>query len=160
TEVFEAPERKEAIVDYIIQYHDQKTQNKKFCAMMCVQDIDSVIQYYEIFKRKKRNEEHDLKVTTIFSFAQNEEEMEEKIVEHYNIAAEPQAVYGSRSIPHRRELLENYVEDFNNLFGEKQNIKDTEGFYNYYNAVAKKSKQNEADILLVANMFLTGFDSK
>ncbi|RRN77130.1 type I restriction endonuclease subunit R, partial [Pseudoxanthomonas sp. SGD-10] len=160
TEVFEAPERKEAIVDYIIQYHDQKTQNKKFCAMMCVQDIDSVIQYYEIFKRKKRNGEHDLKVTTIFSFAQNEEEMEEKIVEHYNIAAEPQATYGNRSIPHRRELLENYVEDFNNLFGEKQNIKDTEGFYNYYNAVAKKSKQNEADILLVANMFLTGFDSK
>ena len=54
TEVFEAPERKEAIVDYIIQYHDQKTQNRKFCAMMCVQDIDSVIQYYEIFKRKTR----------------------------------------------------------------------------------------------------------
>ena len=55
TEVFEAPERREAIVDYLIQYHDQKTQNRKFCAMMCVQDIDAVIQYYEIFKRKKRN---------------------------------------------------------------------------------------------------------
>jgi type I restriction enzyme R subunit len=52
------------------------------------------------------------------------------------------------------------VADYNELFGEKQNIKDTEGFYNYYNAVAKKSKQNETDILLVANMFLTGFDSK
>ena len=76
TEVFEATERKEAIVDYIIQHHDQKTQNKKFCAMMCVQDIDSVIQYYEIFKRKKLNGEHNLKITTIFSFAQNEEEME------------------------------------------------------------------------------------
>lgn len=56
TEVFEAPERKEAIVDYIIQYHDQKTQNRKFCAMMCVQDIDSVIQYYEIFKRKNKRD--------------------------------------------------------------------------------------------------------
>lgn len=160
TEVFEAPERKEAIVDYIIQYHDQKTQNRKFCAMMCVQDIDAVIEYYEIFKRKKLNGEHDLKIATIFSFGQNEDEIEEKIAERYNMAAEPTGEYGSRSVPHRRELLEKYVQDFNDLFGEKQNIKDSEGFYNYYNAVARKSKNNETDILLVANMFLTGFDSK
>lgn len=160
TEVFEAPERKEAIVDYIIQHHDQKTQNKKFCGMMCVQDIDSVIQYYEIFKRKKLNGEHNLKITTIFSFAQNEEELEEQVAAQINMAAEPQTEYGYK--PHRRELLENYVEDFNEMFGEKQNIKDNEGYYNYYNAVAKKSKhpKHEADILLVANMFLTGFDSK
>lgn len=158
TEVFEAPERKEAIVDYIIQYHDQKTQNRKFCAMMCVQDIDSVIQYYEIFKRKKQEEQHDLKIATIFSFAQNEEEMEDAVYSQLGMVAEPQAVYGYK--PHRRELLETYVQDFNELFGEKQNVKDTEGFYNYYNAVARKSKQNETNILLVANMFLTGFDSK
>ncbi|MDH2207773.1 type I restriction endonuclease subunit R [Empedobacter sp. GD03644] len=162
TEVYEAPERKEAIVDYIIQYHDQKTQSRNFCAMMCVQDIDSVIQYYEIFKRKKLNAEHNLKVTTIFSYAQNEEEMEERVAVQLNVAAEPQAEYGTLVIPHRRELLEKYVEDFNEIFGEKQSIKDTEGFYNYYNAVAKKSKhpKPEADILLVANMFLTGYDSK
>lgn len=158
TEVFEAPERKEAIVDYIIQYHDQKTQNIKFCAMMCVQDIDSVIQYYEIFKRKKQEGQHDLKIATIFSFAQNEEEIEDAVYSPLRMVAEPQAVYGYK--PHRRELLETYVQDFNELFGEQQNVKDTEGFYNYYNAVAKKSKQNETDILLVANMFLTGFDSK
>lgn len=158
TEVFEAPERKEAIVDYIIQYHDQKTQNRKFCAMMCVQDIDSVIQYYEIFKRKKQEGQHDLKIATIFSFAQNEEEMEDAVYSHLGMVAEPQSVYGYK--PYRRELLETYVQDFNELFGEQQNVKDTEGFYNYYNAVAKKSKQNETDILLVANMFLTGFDSK
>ncbi|MGV7107493.1 type I restriction endonuclease subunit R [Flavobacterium sp. U410] len=158
TEVFEAPERKEAIVDYIIQYHDQKTQNRKFCAMMCVQDIDSVIQYYEIFKRKKQEGQHDLKIATIFSFAQNEEEMEDAVYSQLGMVAEPRAEYGYK--PHRRELLETYVQDFNELFGEQQNVKDTEGFYNYYNAVAKKSKQNETDILLVANMFLTGFDSK
>ncbi|MGV0925057.1 DEAD/DEAH box helicase family protein [Empedobacter tilapiae] len=45
TEVYEAPKRKEAIVNYIIKYHDQKTQSGKFCAMMCVQDIDAVISY-------------------------------------------------------------------------------------------------------------------
>lgn len=159
-EVFEAPERKEAIVDYIIQYHDQKTQSKKFCAMMCVQDIDAIIEYYEIFKRKKLNGEHNLKIATIFSYAQNEEEIEDQLASRLNIAAEPQAEYGLK--PHRRELLEVYVQDFNELFGTAEKIKDSEGFYNYYNAVARKSKhpKHETDILLVANMFLTGYDSK
>lgn len=159
-EVFEAPERKEAIVDYIIQHHDQKTQSKKFCAMMCVQDIDAVIEYYEIFKRKKLNGEHNLKIATIFSYAQNEEEIEDQLASRLNMAAEPQEQYGFK--PHRRELLESYVQDFNELFGMAENIKDSEGFYNYYNAVARKSKhpKHETDILLVANMFLTGYDSK
>lgn len=84
--------------------------------------------------------------------------MEDAVYSQLGMVAEPQAVYGYK--PHRRELLETYVQEFSELFGEKQNVKDTEGFYNYYNAVAKKSKQNETDILLVANMFLTGFDSK
>ena len=159
TEVFEAPERKEAIVDYIILHHNQKTQSRKFCAMMCVQDIDAVIQYYEIFKRKKQEGAHHLKIATIFSYAQNEEEMEDVTSSQLAMVAENRAEYGNPK-PHRREVLEHYVEDFNELFGEKHNIKDTESFYHYYNAVAKKSKQNETDILLVANMFLTGFDSK
>lgn len=160
TEVFEAPERKEAIVDYIIQHHDQKTQSKKFCAMMCVQDIDAIIEYYEIFKRKRLNGEHNLKISTIFSYAQNEEEIEDQLASRLNIVAEPQAEYILK--PHRRDLLEVYVQDFNELFGTAENIKDTEGFYNYYNAVARKSKhpKHETDILLVANMFLTGYDSK
>jgi type I restriction enzyme R subunit len=157
-EVYESPKRKEAIVDYIIQYHDQKTQSRNFCAMMCVQDINAVIHYYEIFNRKKLNGEHNLKVTTIFSYAQNEDEVENSMMKQYNIAAEPQVEYGYT--PHRRELLERYVTDFNTMFGVAENVRDTEGFYNYYNAVAKKSKNNDADILLVANMFLTGFDSK
>jgi type I restriction enzyme R subunit len=157
-EVYESSKRKEAIVDYIIQHHDQKTQSRSFCAMMCVQDIDAVIQYYEIFNRKKLQGEHNLRITTIFSYAQNEEELESNVVKQYNIAAEPQAEYSYT--PHRRELLERYVHNFNNMFGMAENVRDAEGFYNYYNAVAKKSKNNEADILLVANMFLTGFDSK
>jgi type I restriction enzyme R subunit len=162
SEVFEAPERKEAIIDYIIQHHDQKTQNRKFCAMMCVQDIDAVIAYYEILKRKKLNGEHSLKIATIFSFAQNEDEIQGSIVARQNMAAEEDTEYESSYTPHRRELLENYVQDFNEMFDEKHDIRDNEGFYNYYNAVARKSKhpKHETDILLVANMFLTGFDSK
>lgn len=85
--------------------------------------------------------------------------MEDITASQLDLVAEERVGYGNPK-PHRREVLEHYVEDFNELFGEKHNIKDTESFYNYYNAVAKKSKQNETDILLVANMFLTGFDSK
>ncbi len=159
TEVFVARERRTAIVDYIVQYHDQKTQSRLFCAMMCVQDVDSAIQYYQLFKQKKLRGEHNLRVATIFSFEQNEDEIGENILSQLSMAAEPKAHYHAYK-PHRRELLENYVQDFNELFGEKQNINDTEGFYNYYNAIANKAKHNEIDILLVANMFLTGFDNK
>ncbi|KMQ64565.1 deoxyribonuclease HsdR [Chryseobacterium angstadtii] len=158
TEVFEAPERKNAIVDYIAQHHNQKTQNKKFCAMMCVQDIDAAIQYYEIFKAKKMNGEHNLNIVTIFSFAQNEEEMDDITASFLDTVTEFQTQQGYR--PQRRELLENYVSDYNKTFGTAENIKNTQGFYSYYNAIAKKAKYNEIDILLVANMFLTGFDSK
>ncbi|MFV0571304.1 MAG: type I restriction endonuclease subunit R [Xanthomarina gelatinilytica] len=156
-EVFESPERKNAIVDYIIKYHDLKTQSRKFCAMMCVQDIDAVIQYYELFKQKKQNGEHNLKIATIFSYAQNEDEVDYQ-TKALAMAAEPSSEYVPS--PHRRELLETYVEDFNKMFGMAESIKDTQGYYNYYNTIAKKSKNNETDILLVANMFLTGFDSK
>ncbi len=159
TEVFEAPERKEAIVDYILQYHSQKTQQGKYCAMMCVQDIDSVIQYYELFKAKKQAGLHDLKVVTIFSFSQNEDPMEEEIQASLNMAAEPPLVYG-QTPTFRKELLDTYVSDFNAIYGTGNSIKDSQSFYKYYNDVAHKAKNNELDILLVANMFLTGFDSK
>lgn len=157
-EVLEAPQRKDAIVDYIIQYHGQKTQNRKFCAMMCVQDIDAVIQYYELFKAKKARGEHDLNVVTIFSFAQNENEISDQIQGAISIAAEPYQPYGYK--PHRRELLDQYIDDFNKTYDTAHSSRDSQSFYNYYNDVAKKAKNNELDILLVANMFLTGFDSK
>ncbi|MDR2284356.1 MAG: type I restriction endonuclease subunit R [Sphingobacterium sp.] len=158
TEVLEAPQRKDEIVDYIIQYHGQKTQNRKFCAMMCVQDIDSVIQYYELFKAKKARGEHDLNVVTIFSFAQNEDEISDQMQGEISIAAEPHQQYGYK--PHRRELLDQYIDDFNKTYDTAHSSRDSQSFYNYYNDVAKKAKNNELDILLVANMFLTGFDSK
>lgn len=157
-EVFEAPERKDAIIDYILQYHTQKTQNGRYCAMMCVQDIDSVIKYYELLKEKKRTGLHNLRIATIFSFAQNEDPMDFDIRTELSVIEEPKALYGLT--PHRRELLDIYIQDFNELYGTAHSTKDSQSFYNYYNDVAKRAKYNELDILLVANMFLTGFDSK
>ncbi len=157
-EVFEAPERKDAIVDYILQYHAQKTQSGQYCAMMCVQDIDSVIKYYEIFKAKKKAGFHNLRIATIFSFAQNEDPMDFEIKTELSVVEDPPALYGLT--PHRRELLDAYINDFNEQYGTAHSTKDSQSFNNYYNDVSKKAKNNDLDILLVANMFLTGFDSK
>ncbi len=46
------------------------------------------------------------------------------------------------------------------MFGTNYSTKDTQTFYNYYQDIAKKVKERKVDILLVVNMFLTGFDSK
>jgi type I restriction enzyme, R subunit len=157
-EVYESPVRKNAIVDYILQYHGQKTHNRTFTGMMCVQNIDELIKYYELFKAKERAGEHKLKIATIFSFAQNEDEMTFDINEELSVVEEPKALYGL--VPHRRDKLEEYIGHFNTMFQTAHSTKDTQSFYNYYNDIAKKLKTKEIDILLVANMFLTGFDSK
>lgn len=157
-EVFESPERKSAIVAYIIQQHGAKTQQRQYCAMMCVEDIDAAIQYYEIFKAQEQAGQHQLRVITCFSYAQNEEELDYGIQSEYSVVDEPRALYGMA--PHRRELLDKYIEDFNQMFGTAHSTKDTQSLYNYYNDVAKKTKDKQIDLLIIVNMFLTGFDSK
>jgi type I restriction enzyme R subunit len=52
------------------------------------------------------------------------------------------------------------VKDYNKLFSTNYSTKDSQTFYNYYNDIAKRVKHKQIDILLVVNMFLTGFDSK
>lgn len=151
-EVMEAPQRLENIVDYIIANHDRKTHNKEFTAMFCVPNIPVLIQYYELFKRK----EHNLKIATIFSYQANEEDREAKgfVMDDDELLDEQETVY-----VHSREKLDEYIADYNKLFGTNFSTKDSQSFYNYYNDISKKVKNQHIDILLVVNMFLTGFDS-
>lgn len=151
-EVMEAPQRLENIVDYIIANHDRKTHNKEFTAMFCVPSIPVLIQYYELFKRK----DHNLKVATIFSFQANEEDKEAKgfVMDDDELLDEQEVVYA-----HSREKLDEYIADYNKMFGTNFSTKDSQSFYNYYNDISKKVKNQHIDILLVVNMFLTGFDS-
>lgn len=150
--VMEAPQRLENIVDYIIANHDRKTHNKEFTAMFCVPNIPVLIQYYELFKRK----EHNLKIATIFSYQANEEDREAKgfVMDDDELLDEQETVY-----VHSREKLDEYIADYNKLFGTNFSTKDSQSFYNYYNDISKKVKNQHIDILLVVNMFLTGFDS-
>ena len=151
-EVMEAPQRLENIVDYIIENHARKTHAKEFTAMFCVSSIPVLIQYYELFKRK----DHNLKIAIIFSYQANEEDKEAKgfVMDDDELLDEQEVQYA-----HSREKLDEYIADYNNMFGTNFSTKDSQSFYNYYNDISKKVKNQHIDILLVVNMFLTGFDS-
>lgn len=155
-EVLESPDRLEKIADYIIDRHAVKTRNKEFTAMMCVSSVDVLIKYYELFARKKAEGKHKLKVATIFSYTSNEEDPDAD----GNLDGDAEIVGGEGGNPHTRDKLDGFISEYNAMFGTNFSTKDTQSFYNYYQDLAKKVKDRKVDILLVVNMFLTGFDSK
>ena len=168
-ELMEDEKRLEKIADYIINNHNRKTHSKDFSAMFCVDSVKSLIRYYDIFKRKKLAGEHNLNIATIFSYAANEDDADANgfIPEEVSVVEEPRVLYGLQA--HSREKLDEYIEDYNQLYDVKYSTKTSEDFYNYYNDISKKLKDrerqpeninNRIDVLLVVNMFLTGFDAK
>jgi type I restriction enzyme R subunit len=58
-----------------------------------------------------------------------------------------------------RDKLDEFIEDYNGMFGTKYSTRDSQSYYNYYQDIAKRVRAGQVDILLVVNMFLTGFDS-
>lgn len=159
-ELMEAPVRLEKIADYIIAHHNRKTYNKEFTAMFCVSSVDTLIKYYDILQQKKLAGQHNLKVATIFSYTANEDDADANgfIPEELSVVEEPKALYGLNV--HTREKLDEFIGHYNGMFETKFSTKDSESFYNYYNDISKKVKERKVDVLLVVNMFLTGFDSK
>jgi len=111
-----------------------------------------------VFKRKKNEGKHDLRIATIFSYTQNEDDADADgfIPEELPMAAEPVLSYANQ---HTRERLDEFIGDYNQMFGSAYSTKDSQNFYNYYNDISKKVKEKKIDLLLVVNMFLTGFDS-
>ncbi|HEY9017662.1 type I restriction endonuclease subunit R [Thiomicrospira sp.] len=154
-EVMEAPERLDAITDYIIANHDRKTHSKQFTGMFCVSSVEMLTAYYDLFQRKKEAGEHNLRIGTIFSYAANEDDKDA----NDDIAEETTDMTGKVVNEHSRDKLESYIADYNAMFGTKYTTKDSQSFYKYYNELAKRVREKEIDILLVVNMFLTGFDS-
>jgi type I restriction enzyme R subunit len=159
-EVMNAPQRLENIVDYIIENHNRKTHNREFTSIFCVPSISTLIEYYNLFHRKKQEGQHNLRVATIFSYKANEDDKDAIGFvedEEFLTAAEPQEEYNT---PHSRDALEEFIGHYNKQFSANYTTKDSQSFYNYYNDVAKRVKHKQIDVLLVVNMFLTGFDSK
>lgn len=158
-ELMESPARLNKITDYIIANHNRKTYSREFTAIFCVNSIETLIKYYELFQSKKVTGEHNLRIATIFSFGTNEDDKDANgmPVDDILMAAEPQPSYAVNV--HSREKLDEYITDYNGMYGSNYSTKDSVSFYNYYNDISKKVKERKVDILLVVNMFLTGFDS-
>src|SRR3990167_7598353 len=150
-ELMESPQRLEKIVDYIIANHDRKTHSRDFNAIFAVSSIDVLTKYYEIFKSR----EHGLKIATIFTYAANEEDKNADGL----LDEEIQLDIFNKINQHSRDKLEGYIADYNKLFGTNYTTKDSKSFYNYYRDIAERVRKRDIDILLVVNMFLTGFDS-
>ena len=165
-ELMEDGTRLEKITDYIIANHNRKTHSREFTAMFCINNVPTLINYIDLFKKKKTAGLHNLNIATIFSYGTNENDADasgfmnfEKDFdnEDLNMVAEPAAEYGINV--HSREKLEEFIGDYNKLFGDNFTTRDSQSFYNYYNDISKKVKERKIDILVVVNMFLTGFDS-
>jgi len=155
-ELLESDERIDKVSDYIIANHDRKTHSREFTAMMCVSSVDVLCKYYEAFKRKN----HKLKVATIFSYNANEEDKEANGIYDEGVEeVSPEYKADSLINEHSRDKLESFIGDYNQLFGSRFTTKDSQSFYNYYNDISKRVKNRDIDLLLVVNMFLTGFDS-
>lgn len=131
-EFLESDKRLNQIVDYVIESYDKKTRNREFNAMFTVSRGGVVHKYYDLFKKKN----HDLKIATIFTFKANEDLSDSE---------------------HSQDLLDKYMKDYNEMFGTNFTSDD---FKQYHADVSKRMKNREIDLLLVVDMFLTGFDSK
>lgn len=158
-ELMESPLRLGKIVDFIVANHGRKTHNKDFTAMFCVSSVETLIKYYELLAASKAAGLHNLRVATIFSYAANEDDKDANgfLPEEVSVVEESKALYGLHA--HSRDKLESFIGDYNAMFGCNYSTKDNESFYNYYNDISKRVKARDIDILLVVNMFLTGFDS-
>ncbi len=153
--LLDSPQRIGKIVDYIIDNHDRKTHNRTFTAMLCVSSVDALTSYYQAFKQRQ----HSLKIATIFSYSANEDDKDAKGYDQLD-ESDGASVDESHINLHSRDRLESYIGDYNATFGTNFSTKDSQSFYTYYNDIAKRVKEAQIDILLVVNMFLTGFDSK
>ena len=166
-EVMESDIRLGKITDYILAHHSAKTRNREFTAMFCVGSVDMLIRYYKLFKDKQaamlaENPEYKpLKVATIFTYAANEEadksdkEAVNGLLDEEDISL-PQ---GAKIDTSSRDHLDSFIKDYNELYGTSYSANDSQSFYNYYKNIALRTKEKGIDILLVVNMFLTGFDS-
>lgn len=161
--VLSAPARLTNIVNYIREHFDQKTKRNSFYklkerrlagfnSIFAVSSIDVAKKYYAEFKKQLANMPSDkrLKVATIYSFGVNDEDADGMIDEN----SEDTSGLDASS----RDFLESAIVDYNAMFGTSYDTSSYK-FQNYYKDVSQRVKNREIDILIVVNMFLTGFDA-
>ena len=155
------PNRIKEVVSYIVDHFEQKTMRNKhyelkdqrlsgFNSIFAVSSIPVAKKYYFELKKQLKEKNKDLRVATIFSYSVNEEEntdnLDDESFDTENLDL------GSR------EFLEEAISDYNKMFGTNYDT-SSDGFQLYYENLSKRTKDKEIDILIVVNMFLTGFDA-
>lgn len=181
-----SPERVSQIVKYIIDHFDQKTMRSSYYSFRVLDDIHKVASakkgislkehkteqklngfnamfavasipmakaYYNEFKRQQTDlpEAQRLKIATIYSYSANEEDID-------GILAEENPESTTQLDQQSRDFLEGAIKDYNQMFSTNY---DTSGdkFQNYYKDLSLRMKNKQVDLLIVVNMFLTGFDA-
>lgn len=183
-----APERISVITKYIIENFDKKTyRNQKsyyfrkltniedvattrdkkkieeiktnsrlsgFNSILCVSSIEAAKLYYTEFKKQMEilPEHKRLKIATIYSYNVNEEEPDGGLLLEEN--PEDTTLLDQSS----RDFLDSAIKDYNSMFRTNYST-DADKFQNYYKDVSLRMKNRELDLLIVVNMFLTGFDA-
>ena len=180
-----APERIKLVTKYILEHFDQKTyrgnktyvynslqnigevasaSNRKveeikqkqrlsgFNSILAVSSVDMAKLYYQEFKKQMTEDPtKKLRIATIYSYGANEEETD-------GILDEENPEDTSALDQSSRDFLDNAISDYNETFKTNYST-DGDRFQNYYKDVSLRMKNKELDLLIVVNMFLTGFDA-
>lgn len=161
--VLASPERLENIARYIREHFDQKTKRNSFYkikdrrlagfnSIFAVSSIDVAKKYYAEFRKQLADLPSDkqLKIALIYSFGVNDEDADGMIDENSEDTSGLDAS--------DRDFLDRAIVDYNTMFGTSYDT-SSDKFQNYYKDVSERVKKREIDILIVVNMFLTGFDA-
>lgn len=146
-EVLESDERIEAITKYILGDWKRKTKNGKFNAIFATSNIEVLKKYYKNFQVNKNQ---DFTIATIFTYQANEDDVTDLLDVDYFTDS------NDTVNQHSRDFLEGCINNYNSQYGTNFS---TNQFYEYYKDLQKRIKNKEVDLVLVVNMFLTGFDS-
>jgi type I restriction enzyme R subunit len=158
-----APERISQVVGYIREHFDQKTRRSSayrlgdrrlsgFNSLFATASIDAAKRYYAEFARQQaeRLPGQRLKVGLIYSYAANEEAGDGLLAEEEFEADDLDAS--------SRDFLEGAIGDYNEMFATSFDT-SADKFQNYYKDLSQRLKNRDLDLVIVVNMFLTGFDA-
>jgi len=155
------PKRISEVTNYILDHFDQKTKRSNFYSLkgqrvagfnsiFAVSSIPMAMKYYTEFKRQLEKQNRNLTVATIFSFSANEDDPEDTL---------PDEGFETDKLDKTsRDFLDAAIADYNEMFSVSYDT-SADKFQNYYKDVSLRVKNREIDLLIVVNMFLTGFDA-
>ena len=164
---FMSPENISNVTHYILEHFDQKTKRNSFYklkdkrvggfnSILATSSIPASILYYNEFMKQMESlpEDKKLKIALIYSYGQNEAELEQE-----GFMTEENSDDTTGLDATSRDCLERAIKNYNEMFHTSFDT-SSEKFQNYYKDLSMRMKNREVDLLIVVNMFLTGFDAK